>query len=98
MNAIETTATFEGPGHLRLAHPLDKAVAGEVRVIVLFPESSAPARRDFRAAIGSYHRDYPDEPVRDSEDWLKELREGEESNEADFGSVDRQLTVIVPAS
>lgn len=78
MNAIETTATFEGPSHLRLAHPVDKAVSGEVRVIVLLPENGTHVAKDFRAAIGSYHRDYPDEPVRDSKAWLKELREGEE--------------------
>jgi hypothetical protein len=36
MNAIETTATFEGPAHLRLTHPVDKIVTGEVRVILLF--------------------------------------------------------------
>ncbi len=78
MNAIETTATFEGPGHLRLTHPLDQAVDGEVRVIVFFPETKAPTGIDFRAAIGSYHRDYPDQPVRDSNVWLKELREGED--------------------
>jgi hypothetical protein len=78
VNAFETTATFEGPGHLRLAHPVDKAVDGEVRVIVFFEEKTAPAGRNFRAAIGSYHRDYPDEPARNSDAWLKELREGEE--------------------
>jgi hypothetical protein len=78
VNAFETTATFEGPGHLRLAHPVDKAVDGEVRVIVFFEENTAPAGRNFRAAIGSYHRDYPHEPVRNSDAWLKELREGEE--------------------
>ena len=77
MNAFETTATFEGPGYLRLAHPVDQAVDGEVRVIVFFEQTAAPAG-SFRAAIGSYHRDYPDEPVRNSDAWLKELREGEE--------------------
>ena len=79
MKAIETTATFEGPDHLRLAHPLDKAADGDVRVIVFFQENGVPASTDFRAAIGSYHRDYPDEPLRDSRAWLKELREGDES-------------------
>lgn len=79
MNTFETTATVEDPAHLRLAHPLDKGVAGQVRVIVIFEESPAPSKRNFHAAIGSYHRDYPDEPMRDSEAWLKELREGEES-------------------
>lgn len=78
MNVFETTATFEGPGHLRLAHPVDKAVDGEVRVIVFLGEETARGGRNFRAAIGSYHRDYPDEPVRNSDAWLKELREGEE--------------------
>jgi hypothetical protein len=79
VSSIETTATFEGPAYLRLAHPVDNAVEGEVRVIVFFEESKVSAPRDFRAAIGSYYRDYPDEPVRNSEAWLKELREGEES-------------------
>jgi hypothetical protein len=79
VNAFETTATFEGPSHLRLAQPVDRAVNGEVRVIVFFEENTAPAGRNFRAAIGSYHRDYPDEPVRNSDAWLKGLREGEEN-------------------
>jgi hypothetical protein len=78
VNAFETTATFDGPGHLRLARPVDKAVEGEVRVILFFEENTAPAGRNFRAAIGSYHRDYPGEPVRNSDVLLKELREGEE--------------------
>jgi hypothetical protein len=78
VSTFETTATFEGPGHLRLARPVDKAVGGEVRVIVFFEGNAVPAGKDFRAAIGSYHRDYPDEPVRNSDAWLKELREGEE--------------------
>jgi hypothetical protein len=67
VNAFETTATFEGPSHLRLAHLVDKAVDGEVRVIVFFEENTAPTGRNFRTAIGSYHRDYPDEPVRNSD-------------------------------
>ena len=78
MNAFETTATFEGPGHLRLARPVDKAVDGEVRVIVFFEGNTAPAGSNFRMAIGSYHRDYPDEPVRNADVWMKELRQGEE--------------------
>jgi hypothetical protein len=38
--------------------------------------SAAISRTAFRDAIGSYYRDYPDEPVRDSATWLKELRAG----------------------
>lgn len=78
MNAIETTATFEGPAHLRLARPVAGKVSGEVRVIVFFQEAGGAAQRDFRSAIGSYYRDYPGEALRDSADWLRELREGEE--------------------
>lgn len=78
MNAIETTATFEGPSRLRLSRPVEKHVSGEVRVIVLLEERGASIRDDFRSAIGSYYRDYPGEPVRDAAGWLRELREGEE--------------------
>lgn len=78
MHAIETTATFEGPAHLRLARPVADRVSGEVRVIVLFQETDEAAQGDFRSAIGSYYRDYPGEAPRNSGDWLRELREGEE--------------------
>jgi hypothetical protein len=81
MAPLDTTATFEGPEHLRLAQPVDHPVSGKVRVIVLFPEPGNPdnAKPDFRSAIGSYYREHPAEPLRDSSDWLKELREGEQA-------------------
>jgi|GEM_PF-1865864 len=80
MNAIETTATFEGQEHLRLARPLSDAVSGHrVRVIVLFEDVPAEkkAKGNFRAAIGSYYRDFPEAAARSSSEWLAELREGE---------------------
>ena len=61
--------------------PVPAAVSGTVRVIVLFEETGKPKseedRPDFYGAIGSYYRDYPNEPLRDSSEWLKELREGD---------------------
>lgn len=80
MNAIETTATFEGQEHLRLARPLPDAVSGHrVRVIVLFEDTPVenPRKGNFRAAIGSYYRDFPNKVVRSSKEWLAEIREGE---------------------
>lgn len=80
MNAIETTATIEGQERLRLARPLPDAVSGHrVRVIVLFEDAPAQENHkgNFRAAIGSFYRDFPEEKVRSSAEWLAELREGE---------------------
>ncbi len=81
MNAIETTAILEGREHLKLANPLPETLSGnQVRVIVLFEEATKEEREpgDFQAAIGSYYRDFPDEKVRTSAEWLAQLREGDE--------------------
>ena len=77
MKAIETTAVFESPNHLRLAREVELA-SGEIRVVILYQENS-PTKNipDFEAAIGSYYRDYPDEPIRTADELLGELREGE---------------------
>ena len=81
MSVIETTAVFEGREHLHLMEPVPTAVSGIVRAIVLFDEKGKPQseedRPDFYGAIGSYYRDYPNESLRDSSRWLKELREGD---------------------
>lgn len=81
MSVIETTGVLEGRERLHLAEPVPEGVSGTVRVIVLIEENgdagSGAKRPDFLGAIGSYYRDYPDEPRRDSAAWLKELREGE---------------------
>ena len=82
MNLVDTTGVFEDASHLRLARPIQGINKGPVRVLLMFedgpdPIGAHPKHVDFRAAIGSFHRDYPDEPVRTSGQWLKELREGE---------------------
>lgn len=81
MNAIEATAVFEDPAHLRLTEPVQVAITGPVKLIVLFTDQAAPAASvnppDFRGAIGSYYRDHPQEAPRDSVQWMDELREGE---------------------
>jgi len=51
----------------------------EYKAAISASAGTGPARKDFRAAIGSYYREYPEEPVRDSGAWLSELREGEKS-------------------
>lgn len=40
MTTIETTAILEDRTHLRLAEPLQETLAGPVRVILIFPDSS----------------------------------------------------------
>jgi len=82
MTAVETTATFDGQEHLRLDQPVPDAVSGHrVRVIVLFEDTPMEPQRkgNFQAAIGSFYRDFPDAQIRDSKEWLAELRESEEA-------------------
>ena len=83
MKAIETTAVFEGVDRLRLIQHVD-STPGEVRIIMFFPQAEetvgTKAVPDFKAAIGSYYRDYPDELIRNADEWLGELREGETKN------------------
>ena len=83
MQAIETTATVdEDLGHLRLTTPLTRRPAGEVKVVLLFPDDQPadvnPQPVDFRDSIGLLRRLFPDSPHRTTAEWMKELREGEQ--------------------
>jgi hypothetical protein len=83
MTAVQTTAVLEDACHLRLSSPLNDAVGTVVQVIVI-PISGSETKPivnrapDFYAAVGGYYRDYPDEPRRSSDEWMAELREGEQ--------------------
>jgi len=79
MNVIDTMGVFEDASHLRLEEPVCGVFSGPVRVLLVFngEAKAVRGRPDFRAEIGSYRRDFPGEPARSSDEWLKELREGE---------------------
>lgn len=81
MTAIQTTARLEDARHLTLAQPLPGAADDLLEVIVMVPDpqsrETVPAFK-FQEALGSYYREHPDETRRNSDQWLSEIREGEE--------------------
>jgi hypothetical protein len=79
MSVIDTKGVFQDATHLRLDEPVAVVCNKRVRVLLVFDDALGDAAPlpDFRAAIGSYQRDFPHAPVRSATEWLKEFREGE---------------------
>jgi hypothetical protein len=81
MNAqLETVAHATDATHLELETPLAEVRKGQrMKVLITFETATANpvSTPDFRSAIGSYYRDFPQSQPLTTADYMQTVREGD---------------------
>lgn len=76
---LETTARATDATHLELETPLADVLSGQrMKVLITFEPLPENPRTpvDFRSAIGSYYRDFPQKPSQSTDEYMRTQRDG----------------------